>query len=247
MTQNKNIYDLPKISTVSYYDVESDQNLTAEEWNKLNSLNCSEEIIISKNRIYISEKAYNQGIAMYGPGFWDDVWEVTKFTGKFVATGAIGAAIVATGPFAIPLGAAVAAEGYCIKKASEGAAEEGVIDEDGWVRGVTEFAGDTVMGGGIGGITGGLVGTGSKSWASKGANAAFREGVRTAGTNGSKVLLNAWIYTKAAQVGYDLGSKGKSSMEGFCHYFHSRHKGNGVSYDSECPICNGNFNKFLWL
>lgn len=103
----------------------------------------------------------------------------------------IGAGIVATGPFAIPLGAAVAVEGYCIKKAAEAAAREGVIEEDGWIKGVADFSGDTVMGGGIGGVSGGLIGTGSSSVASKASRSAFETGVRTAGTNGSKVLLRA--------------------------------------------------------
>ena len=77
----------------------------------------------------------------------------------------IGTAIVATGPFAIPLGAAVAVEGYCIKKATEESDNE-------IVRGVGGFVGDTVMGGGIGGTAGGIIGTTSSSLASKGANSA---------------------------------------------------------------------------
>lgn len=47
------------------------------------------------------------------------------------------------------------------------------------------------MGGGIGGVSGGLIGTGSSSVASKASRSAFETGVRTAGTNGSKVLLRA--------------------------------------------------------
>jgi hypothetical protein len=50
-----------------------------------------------------------------------------------------------------------------------------------------------------------------------------------------------------AQEGYSLGGKGKNAMEGFCRYYHGKHKNRGVSYDSECPICNGHFDKFFWL
>jgi hypothetical protein len=119
---------------------------------------------------------------MYGPGFWNDVgegaWEVTKFGAKLGGSIAIGSAVLATGPFAIPLGAALAVDGYYLKKAAE--------ERD---NKFFEFVGDTVMGGGMGGVTGGLLGTGSSSLASKGANAALRESARIAGTNGSKVLL----------------------------------------------------------
>ena len=45
---NNNIYDLPKTATVSYYDVETDQNLTFEEWQQ-KQLNSSEITIINKS------------------------------------------------------------------------------------------------------------------------------------------------------------------------------------------------------
>jgi len=50
-----------------------------------------------------------------------------------------------------------------------------------------------------------------------------------------------------AQEGYDLAGKGKNAVEGFCHYYHGKHKSRGVSYDSECPICGGHFDKFFYL
>lgn len=120
--------ELPETNSIAYYDVESDQNLTAEEWNKLNFLS-KEEIAISPDgrRVYISEKAYHKGIAMYGPGFWDDLSEITflpvrmagesaakisiyplenkqltKFGAKIIITASAG---IILGPGVIPAGA----------------------------------------------------------------------------------------------------------------------------------------------
>lgn len=57
MTNNNNLYDLPKTATISYYDVETGQNLTVEEWNQLNQNNSSEIIVINKSGSnFISEK-----------------------------------------------------------------------------------------------------------------------------------------------------------------------------------------------
>ena len=49
---------LPETSTVSYYDVETDQNLTFEEWNQLNSTNNSDKTtVINKSGVnFRSEK-----------------------------------------------------------------------------------------------------------------------------------------------------------------------------------------------
>jgi len=90
----------------------------------------------------------------------------------------IGGAIAATGPFAIPLGAAVAAEGYFIKKATEQSDNEAV-------RAIGGFAGDTVMGGGLGGVSSAVMGAASSSLASKGANLALNSAL----SNGSEELL----------------------------------------------------------
>lgn len=95
-----NTNKLPETSTVSYYDVESDQNLTFEEWQQ-KQLNSNEIIEVDKNgNGYISEKAFNEGIAMYGPGWWDD-WgkSVTKQVGSIaLATTYFTPAVVVTGP-----------------------------------------------------------------------------------------------------------------------------------------------------
>jgi len=46
-------------------------------------------------------------------------------------------------------------------------------------------------------------------------------------------------------MGYHLGSKSKQALEGFASFYHGTHKGKGVDYESECPICNGNFDKYF--
>ena len=46
---NNNLYDLPKVATIAVYDVESEQNLTVEEWNNLRQNNSSEITIIDKS------------------------------------------------------------------------------------------------------------------------------------------------------------------------------------------------------
>lgn len=187
---------------------------------------------------YLSEKAFNKDIAMYGPGFWDDF---LKPVGRIAISTVVAGSIVATGGATAPLLLATGATGYGVGKLVSKTAEE--CDSEGW-----KWVGDTISDTGVGVVTGGLVGTTSKSLVSKGASSVFNAGVRTAGTNGSKVLLNAWIYTKAAQIGYDLGGKGKVGMQTFCYFFHNKHKERGIGYDSECPICNGHFDKyFSWI
>lgn len=105
MTQ-RNVYimdvKLPETATVSYYDVETGQNLTQEEWGKLSFLNFDEDITFSQDnsRVYISEKAFNKGVAVYGPNWWDD-WgkDVTKKVGSIaLATTYFTPAVVVTGP-----------------------------------------------------------------------------------------------------------------------------------------------------
>jgi len=239
--ENKELIMLEQQAKVIDYFKER-QNLINNK-SKL-SLAARSKIIKRHGTDYLSERAFDHDISlvqMYGPGFWDDLgeglWEVGKFTGKVIATGAAAGVIVSTGGLAAPaIGGVVYAGGKAVKKFGEESNCK-------FVEGLGDFVEDV----GIGGFTGGVLGTASSSLASRGANSAFNAGVRTAGTNGSKVLLNTWIYTKMVQEGYSLGGKGKNAMEGFCRYYHGKHKNRGVSYDSECPICNGHFDKFFWL
>lgn len=58
---------LPETATVAYYDAETYQNLTAEEWNKLNPMvNPSEVRIINQGETYVSWKA-GVDYPAYGP------------------------------------------------------------------------------------------------------------------------------------------------------------------------------------
>ncbi|CAG8679609.1 14118_t:CDS:1 [Racocetra persica] len=169
-------------------------------------------------------------------GFWDSSFgEALKFGIKWgVSTVAAGTLVAATGGLgAIAIGGAVAGEGYLIKKAAQECDNE-----------FFEFVGDTILSTGIGTATGGLVGTESSSLASKGSEKALRTGIATAGTNGSKILINSWVYTKMAQYGYDIAGKSKSGFEAFLSFLHGKHKEEGTSYESQCPICNGKFSKY---
>ena len=63
----KQVYELPKTYTVAYYNPETDENLTAEEWKQLNpTVNPSEVRIINQGEPYISWKA-NVDYPAYGP------------------------------------------------------------------------------------------------------------------------------------------------------------------------------------
>lgn len=189
---------------------------------------------------------------MYGPGFWDfaekfmdGAAEVVKFGGKVVVAGSTAALVVSTAGAAAPVvaplvGAGLYAGGSAVKKGLKNA-------PDGLMKDALNYSCDVTKDTGISSITGGLFGVASNSLASQTSSSVFNTGIRTAGTNGSAVLLKTWMYTKAAQIGYDLGSKGKIAAEGFFRYFHGQHKDRGIGYDSECPICNGNFDKYFWL
>jgi hypothetical protein len=47
-------------------------------------------------------------------------------------------------------------------------------------------------------------------------------------------------------MSYDLGSKGKNCIEGFCRFYHGTHRDRGINYDGECPICNGKLDKYYF-
>jgi hypothetical protein len=106
--------------------------------------------------------------------------EVGKFGGKLVVTTAAAGTIVATGGTAAPLiiGGVVYAGGKCVKKSAQACDNE-----------FFENVGDLVEDIGIGAFTGGVIGGGSSSVASRVANSAYNNGIRTAGTNGAAVLL----------------------------------------------------------
>jgi hypothetical protein len=75
----------------------------------------------------------------FGEGLWKAEKGLLKAAGGF----AIGAVIVSTGGAALPLGVAVAAEGYCIKKATEKSDNE-------FLREFGDIVGESLIGGGSG-------------------------------------------------------------------------------------------------
>ena len=103
-----------------------------ERWSSINNKSklssaARSKIIKKHGSDYLSERAFANDIAlvqMYGPGFWGELgeglWEVGKFTGKVVATGAAAGVIVSTGGLAAPaIGAGVWLGGKAVKKAGE--------------------------------------------------------------------------------------------------------------------------------
>ena len=93
---NNNIYDLPKTATISYFDVETGQNLTAEEWQQKQP-NSSEITVIDKSGgNFTSEKALN---GVYGPGWWDN-WGKT-IVKKAASTVLVASYFTPVAPFTI--------------------------------------------------------------------------------------------------------------------------------------------------
>ncbi len=220
MTQ-KNPYlindKLPETATVSYYDVETDQNLTQEEWNKLNFLN-QEDIAISPDscRIYISEKAYNKGIAMYGPGFWDDFGlPVTKFVTKAVISGAAAGSIIASGGATAPLLLYTGAVTY-----GTGKFVSSVSKESGWKT--AEWIGDVVSDTGSGVFTGALVGPAGQSFKSLATH--IGEGVETS--------------AKLVKEFHDMYSRWEDVKNIRAVDFHVKHLAVGIKRHSWCDVCN---------
>src|SRR5436305_13014580 len=102
--ENKELIMLEQQAKVIDYFKER-QNLINNK-SKL-SLAARSKIIKRHGTDYLSERAFDHDISlvqMYGPGFWDDfgegLWEVGKFTGKVIATGAAAGVIVSTGGLA---------------------------------------------------------------------------------------------------------------------------------------------------
>lgn len=195
-------------------------------------------------------------------GFWNDFVEdigdafneitESESVKEVVTTGAkwagAGLLVGATGGLgALALGGAVAAEGCLLKKAAEGAAEEGLITEDGFLKRAADFTGDACLRTGFGKMTGSLLGTGNSSIASMVGEKALKAGISASTTTGSKALVNSWLCAKAAQYGFDACSTSKNYWEGVCSFLHGKHKDEGIHYESNCPICNGTFDKMFFL
>jgi hypothetical protein len=178
-------------------------------------------------------------------GFWDDfgdaleeigegVWGATKEVAKFTArTGAVvgaGAAIVATGGVAAPL---IGGGTYLIGKGLKKMGEDG----DDTLESVGGFIKDV----GFDGLTGGLFGLGSSVTNSLAAREMARHGGRL--TNGAKVFFTANRVIRIGDKFVDIYGKSKEEVEEKIRIYHGQHKGRGISYDSKCPLCNGDFDR----
>nr|CAG8456282.1 2746_t:CDS:1 [Entrophospora candida] len=171
-------------------------------------------------------------------GFWDDVgevfeavggatWEVTKFTGKVVATGAAATAIISTGGLAAPvIGAGVWLGGKAVEEIGRDCDCE-------FVEGLGDFIGDV----GFDGLTGGLIGAGTKAAGHLAAREIARNGRKM--TNGAKVLINTGRAIKIGGDIYNTYGNTKEEIEYHARVYHGAHKGTGRSYDGDCPICRG--------
>lgn len=213
---NNNLAELPKTYTVAYYNPETDENLTQEEWNKLNSLNCSEEIIIRKNRIYISEKAYNKGIAMYGPGFWDEpLGQVIKFGGKVAVSTFAAGSIIATGGATAPLLLGTGASTWGLGKMTKMIAEAEEIE---WLKDVADVVSDT----GFGVATGALIGPSG-------------QGFKSLATH---IGEGASFSAKLVKEFHDMYNTWEKVKDIKAADFHLRHRSVGIDYHRWCGVCN---------
>lgn len=230
MTQ-KNPYlitKLPETASVSYYDVETDQNSTVKEWNQLHPDIVPDEVIIIDNAGNYHSWKVGVDCPPYGPGFWDDfgnvTWEVTKFTGRVVAVGTAGAAIVATGGVAAPLiGGGVYLGGKTVKKIAQSCDNE-----------FFEDLGDFVEDVGLDGLTGGL----TKAAGGLAAREIARHGYRM--TNGAKLLIESGKVIKIGNKAYSKYNSTVEKIELLARTYHGKHKSR-TNYDSDCPICRGDF------
>ncbi|CAI2189394.1 10379_t:CDS:1 [Funneliformis geosporum] len=170
-------------------------------------------------------------------GFW-------SFVGKTVISTVVAGSIIASGGATVPLLLATGATGYAAGKITKEIAKAN--DSEFW-----EWVGDTISDTGVGVFTGGVIGTdvigkGSKSLASAFADNALKKGMRVASTNSCKVLINTWAYTKMVQCGYKVCGNGKKAWEALFNLLHNKHKEEGINYESECPVCNGNLDKIIY-
>jgi len=150
----------------------------------------------------------------YGPGVEQSKTVISAVAKTTVAVGAAGA-IIATGGAATPLilgGVAAGAGGEVVRRIAR--------DND---NEVFEWIGDTVCSTGINLITGGL---GSATGA-----------VSTTRSLASNVARET---AKNAREGYEAFSLVKDSVEFSIDYAHAQHKDKGISYKSDCRVCNKN-------
>ena len=158
-------------------------------------------------------------VKCYGPGN-ETSKEVVKVVGKTVISVGAAGAILATGGAAAPvvLGAALASGG----KLAEVAGKE--LDCE-----FLEWIGDTASDTGINMLTGSLAGATSSV-----PNNLARH-IATATDRGGPVVA---ALMRAAKEGYDNVSEIMGNCEKAARFYHAFHRDDGISYKSDCPICN---------
>lgn len=157
-------------------------------------------------------------VKSYGPG-GEQSKEAWKTVGKITISTVGAVSIVATGGAAAPIvgtGIALAAGGKVVKEIGKERDNE-----------FLEWIGDTAMGTGIGTIGGSVAGVGSSSLASHIGNSAKAGGSVVSGT------------MKTAYGTYELYDKAKDMTEYGLRRDHIKHREKGISYDSDCPVCKG--------
>ncbi|KAG9293127.1 hypothetical protein G9A89_016489 [Geosiphon pyriformis] len=152
-------------------------------------------------------------------------WEVVKFGGRVVIVGTAGAVIVSTGGLAAPIiGVGVYAGGKAVKKIGE-KCDCGFIEE----------VGDFVEDVGLDGLTGGLLNAGTQTAVRLTARGIARHGRRI--IKGAKLLIKIGQTIKIGSKVYRVCNDNLDEIERVVRYYHGHHKGEGRSYDSDCPIC----------
>jgi hypothetical protein len=233
--------NLPKVEQVIYLD-QNYQPQSYEEFMKTYQTNEAVEIITEAEW---QDRVLNG--PQYGPGnsqSSETAGSVLKVALKTtVSTVAAGALVAATGGVgAIAIGGLVAAEGYCIKKASENSDNEAV-------RAIGGFVGDLAFDTGIGTVTGGAFGTATSSLASQGTKSIGHQAAREIAKNGRQMTEGARLLISCgktlAELANDLRAIEKAygvcsdAYEIVAHNYHGKHKDEGYGYKSDCPVCKG--------
>jgi len=149
MTNNNNQYYIPKlpeINTIAYFDVETDQNLTQEEWNKLHPANPDEITIINK-----SGSNFRSDKEGYGPAPLSD-------TDRRIASGVGVGGMIGVGVltfFCPPVGVAIATS--CAATSVTAKVVGSVVKDEEIKNGmeiIEIFSGTSALGGGVSKLNG---------------------------------------------------------------------------------------------
>jgi len=180
-------------------------------------INLSEEVEV------VTEAEYQDRVLngpQYGPGA-ETSKEAFKVAGKVVISVGATGAILATGGAAAPIvlgGIAATAGGYVTREIAR--------DND---NEFFEWVGDTAFDAGINLLTGSVAGATSSV-----PNNLARHIATATGRGGPAVAL----LMRAAKQSYDAVSEIMGRGKEASRFYHAYHRDNGISYKSDCPICN---------